>query len=118
MIVKTINSVKKRRKKRNKWINYKKILFPVILIIISIFLINNSNKFDRHASNESAKSQLSTSNIVGADNRERVTPTTSYPWSAIVKLYMTWGTDIYIGSGAMIDKNHVLTAGHCVYSHS
>jgi len=55
--------------------------------------------------------------IVGNDDRVRITPTTSYPWSAIVKLYMTWGEDTFFATGAMIDENHVLTAGHCVYSH-
>ncbi|MFX1452018.1 MAG: trypsin-like serine protease [Promethearchaeota archaeon] len=56
-----------------------------------------------------------TQDVIGEDDRTRITPTTSYPWRSIVKLYMTWGSDRYIGSGALIDKNHVLTAGHCVY---
>ena len=54
-------------------------------------------------------------NVLEEDDRVRITPTTSYPWRSIVKLYMTWGSDTYIGSGALIDKNHVLTAGHCVH---
>ena len=53
--------------------------------------------------------------VFGDDDRVRVTPTTSYPWRTIVKLYITWGSDTYIGSGVIIDENHVLTAGHCVY---
>lgn len=53
--------------------------------------------------------------VIGSDDRVHITSTTSYPWQSIVKLYTTWGADTYIGSGVMIDKNHVLTAGHCVY---
>ena len=53
--------------------------------------------------------------VLGEDDRVRITPTTSYPWRSIVALYVTWGSDTYICSGALIDKNHVLTAGHCVY---
>ena len=55
--------------------------------------------------------------IFGDDDRIRITPTTSYPWRTIVKLYITFDGSIYIGSGAIIDELHVLTAGHCVYSH-
>jgi len=54
--------------------------------------------------------------VIGEDGRVRVTPTTSYPWRTICKLYATWGTTTYVGSGALIDEKHVLTAGHCVYS--
>jgi len=54
-------------------------------------------------------------NVLGEDDRVRITPTTSYPWQSIVALYITWGSDTYIATGALIDKNHVLTAGHCVY---
>ena len=53
--------------------------------------------------------------VIGSDDRVHITPTTISPWQTIVKLYITWGADTYIGSGVMIDKNHVLTAGHCVY---
>ena len=55
--------------------------------------------------------------VFGDDGRVRVTPTTSYPWRSICKLYITFGEDTYLGSGAIIDKNHVLTAGHCVYKY-
>jgi V8-like Glu-specific endopeptidase len=40
----------------------------------------------------------------------------SYPYSAVVHLDMYFPSGRhYIGSGAMIDRFHVLTAGHCVY---
>ncbi|MHA1932955.1 MAG: hypothetical protein ACW96X_10465, partial [Promethearchaeota archaeon] len=102
-----INITSSAKKKGRKRINYKIIILLTTLIFIFTFSFINSDKLCYFNFSESANSQLSTSNIIGEDNRERVTPTTSHPWSAIVKLYMTWGTDVYIGSGAMIDKNHV-----------
>ena len=56
--------------------------------------------------------------VIGSDDRVRITPTTSYPWSTIVKLHITWNNYSTIGTGVLINKNHVLTAGHCVYSHT
>ncbi|KKM67041.1 hypothetical protein LCGC14_1475140 [marine sediment metagenome] len=54
--------------------------------------------------------------IKGTDDRTRITPTTSYPWRTIVKLYVTAAdSSTWIGSGAMIDSFHVLTAGHIAY---
>ncbi len=57
--------------------------------------------------------------VIGVDDRARITPTTSYPWRTIVKLFQTYPDGSrYICSGSMVDNFHVLTAGHCVYSHS
>ncbi|MFX1257407.1 MAG: CARDB domain-containing protein [Promethearchaeota archaeon] len=53
--------------------------------------------------------------VIYPDDRQRITSTTSLPWSSVVKLYMRWGGSYYIGSGAMIDSFHILTAGHCIY---
>ncbi|MFX1500296.1 MAG: carboxypeptidase regulatory-like domain-containing protein [Promethearchaeota archaeon] len=56
--------------------------------------------------------------VIGSDGRVRITPTTSYPWRTIVKLYITAAdSSLWVGSGAMIDAFHVLTAGHCAYLH-
>ena len=63
------------------------------------------------------KQEPTLANVIGDDDRVRITPTTSYPWSAIVKLHIAAGGYYTFGTGALIDKNHVLTAGHCVYSH-
>ncbi|MBS1724282.1 MAG: trypsin-like serine protease [Armatimonadetes bacterium] len=57
--------------------------------------------------------------VFGTDDRTQVSSTTSFPNSARCFLVMNWhnGTQSY-GSGNMIDKDHVLTAGHCVYNSS
>ncbi|MFW9819179.1 MAG: trypsin-like peptidase domain-containing protein [Candidatus Thorarchaeota archaeon] len=52
------------------------------------------------------------------DDRVRITDTSTYPWSTIVKLEITAADNsLFIGSGAIIDAYHVLTCGHCVYIH-
>lgn len=52
------------------------------------------------------------------DGRTRVTPTTSYPWRTVAQLFMTFPNSATGScSGAIVDDFHVLTAGHCVYSH-
>ena len=45
-----------------------------------------------------------------------------YPKSTHVKIFMTFrkstgGNSYYVCSGTLIDPLHVLTAGHCVYTH-
>jgi V8-like Glu-specific endopeptidase len=57
--------------------------------------------------------------VIGTDGRSRITSVTSFPWRTVVSLYIVWPDNAGGGcSGAMIDKFHVLTAGHCIYSHS
>ncbi len=55
--------------------------------------------------------------VIGPDSRKPVTNTTTYPWSTICKLWMTFHDGIYMGTGAMVGlKGTVcLTAGHCIY---
>ncbi|NQW11943.1 MAG: trypsin-like serine protease [Alphaproteobacteria bacterium] len=56
--------------------------------------------------------------VKGTDDRTWVSDTTSYPWSAIVKIEMDFdgnGTYESSGSGAMISSNDVLTAGHVLW---
>jgi len=88
------------------------------LIAIDHFEQLNPNKIEEQPQIKSKGElgNITSSNVYGEDDRTRITPTTSYPWSPIVKLYMSWGSNNYIGSGVLIDKNHVLTAGHCAYS--
>ncbi|KKK78843.1 hypothetical protein LCGC14_2839480, partial [marine sediment metagenome] len=54
--------------------------------------------------------------VIGGDGRAKITTTTSYPWRTIVKLYITAAdSSTWIGSGAIIDGFHVLTAGHVAH---
>ncbi len=56
--------------------------------------------------------------IIGADNRVRINPTTTYPWRAICSLKITaQNGSKWIGSGWLISPRTVITAGHCVYMH-
>lgn len=58
--------------------------------------------------------------VIGADERWRITNTTSWPYRAIVKLRIQFpGSSSWSGcTGWMIDANTVATAGHCLYSRS
>ena len=56
--------------------------------------------------------------VIGTDGRSRITPTTSFPYRTVVKLYITAAdSSTWVGSGAILDGFHILTAGHCVYIH-
>ncbi|WP_455393251.1 CARDB domain-containing protein [[Eubacterium] cellulosolvens] len=53
------------------------------------------------------------------DDRTVISATSTYPWSSICKLNITFPFGgVYSGSGAVIDNFHVLTCGHCVYDNS
>jgi glutamyl endopeptidase len=55
--------------------------------------------------------------IIGPDNRKRVINPSPWPWRVHGHLEMKFPNGKrYIGSGTMVSKHHVLTAGHCVYS--
>ena len=56
--------------------------------------------------------------VIPPDDRVGVSDTTVFPWITIVKLYIIAadGTQL-TATGAIIDDFHVLTAGHCVWSH-
>lgn len=61
----------------------------------------------------------STESVCGADERTRVTSTTTLPYKAICKLYMRTKTGKnYVGTGWLTHGNKLYTAGHCVYSHN
>jgi V8-like Glu-specific endopeptidase len=48
-----------------------------------------------------------------------VSPSAPYPYTAIVELQATFPDHkTFVGSGVMVDKFHVLTAGHMVYSYA
>lgn len=55
--------------------------------------------------------------IIGDDNTTQITNVDAYPYCAIVRLTITLQDNrVTYGTGALVGKNLVLTAGHCVYS--
>lgn len=52
---------------------------------------------------------------IGADDDTVVSDPTAFPYSTAVKLYLTWGEDVWVCSGTLIAAATVLTAGHCMY---
>lgn len=58
--------------------------------------------------------------VFGSDDRVRIGNTTAFPYRTVCKLLLRFPNTregyYVMGSGVMIGKNHVLTAGHCVYS--
>lgn len=56
--------------------------------------------------------------VIPPDQRQRVTNTTAWPYRVHGHLIMRFPNGkTYIGSGTMVNRHHVITAGHCVYSH-
>ena len=55
--------------------------------------------------------------VIGPDDRVQVTTPTAWPYAVTGHLQMIFPNGRrYIGSGTMVGRHHVLTAGHCVYS--
>jgi V8-like Glu-specific endopeptidase len=55
-------------------------------------------------------------NVVGTDDRTRVTSTESYPWNTVGYISTSYPSGrAYRGSGAIVTPYMVLTAGHVVY---
>ena len=55
--------------------------------------------------------------VIGDDTRTEVTNTQIAPYKSIVRLVMTFGEDKYRGTGFVVNKNVILTAGHNLYDH-
>ena len=55
--------------------------------------------------------------IIGKDNRVKITNTNKKPYTAIARLrfYLPCEGYWYVGTGTMVSKNKMLTAGHCLY---
>jgi V8-like Glu-specific endopeptidase len=57
--------------------------------------------------------------IIGTDDRTRIRNTTAIPWRRICQLTIRAKNGAqYVGTGFLIGKRTVITAGHCVYIHS
>ncbi len=57
--------------------------------------------------------------VIGRDDRVWVSDTTTYPYSAVCKIFSYWSDgSTTVGSGAMVGRNDVLTAAHNLYSPS
>ncbi len=53
--------------------------------------------------------------VIGSDERT-LAPNTAYPYRSIVKIYISAADGSnWVGSGAMVDSFHVLTAGHVAF---
>mgnify|MGYP000889151055 CR=1 FL=1 len=54
--------------------------------------------------------------VIGVDERVRVADTTVYPHRAIGQLDIVLNGQMYYCTGWLIDRNTVVTAGHCAYN--
>lgn len=71
-------------------------------------------KFKEMPPAEGITPQLRT--VLGNDDRQQVTNTASFPYSSVVFIVTTYANgESYVGSGAMISPDAVLTAGHVVF---
>ena len=59
---------------------------------------------------------VSPESVIGADGRTRVTDTTEYPARAIGQIELFQNGQALICTGWLIDKNTILTSGHCSYN--
>lgn len=55
--------------------------------------------------------------VCGIDQRKKIIETNLMPYKAICKLQMKTDIGSFMGTGFLISKNKLVTAGHCVYSH-
>lgn len=69
---------------------------------------------------EGMKVDPTTREVLGPDNRYRITDTTAYPNSAICYMEMKFPDDdgLYVGTAWMYGERVAMTAGHCVYDAS
>lgn len=60
-----------------------------------------------------------TYSVIGGDDRVLVGPTEVFPWRVQCKLVFRFRDgSTYVGSGTLVNRKYLLTAGHCVYDPS
>lgn len=79
-------------------------------------MYSSSMSDDVIETNDISNGDCSVTGIVGSDERVRITPTTTYPYSAILYVEVTYPNG-YTGKGTafMIGENLAATAGHVLY---
>ncbi|HNT78107.1 MAG TPA: trypsin-like serine protease [Anaerolineae bacterium] len=55
--------------------------------------------------------------IIGDDDRLKVTDTTNFPWSTVVKIHGNFGAFSFNCSGWMLGPSTVATSAHCIYDY-
>jgi glutamyl endopeptidase len=70
-----------------------------------------ASEYARLKSLKAVRGAVGTESIIGADNRFRINPTTSFPARAVVLITFSAGRC----TGWMANSNTVITAGHCVH---
>lgn len=64
---------------------------------------------------EAKTANIGRESVIGSDNRTKVNPTTVFPARAIGQITFTQRGGNFICSGWLVNKNTVVTAGHCVH---
>jgi glutamyl endopeptidase len=63
-----------------------------------------------------ADTRLTPESVIGADGRTQVTDTTEFPARAIGQILVLQGGQAFTCTGWLIDKNSILTSGHCSFT--
>lgn len=80
----------------------------------------NASIDEKHITSESwieHEDDLTFETVCGIDQRQKVLATKQMPYMAICKLYMKAENGLnYVGSGWLVARDRLYTAGHCVYN--
>lgn len=86
--------------------------FKSIVGVALVSLVSSTGRADNVPS--PAPPAVDAAAIHGEDDREWVSDTRVFPWSAVGMVMMVYGPDAYVGTGAMIGRRLVLTCAHVV----
>jgi V8-like Glu-specific endopeptidase len=77
----------------------------------------NARPIEERYPNLQRKMFIEPENLIGSDNRTRITDTTSYPWRNHCYLLFSFSdsNDLFRGTGCLVGPHMVLTCGHNVY---